>query len=74
VETDEHMIHLQLLFGKLQQEGKTVFAALGQSPGRDFDIKIPSLQSCPPDAMLALRSARLEEQETHSAVGRRRLF
>jgi len=74
VETDEHMIYLQLLFCKLQKESKTVFAALRQSPGRDFNIKVASLQSCPPDTMLALRSTRLKEQETHSAIGRRRLF
>lgn len=47
-----------------------VFAALGQSSGRDFDIKVPSFQRRPPNTVLAFRAAGLKEQEAHSAVGR----
>lgn len=51
-----------------------VFAALGQSSRRDFDIKVPSLQRRPPDTVRALWATGLKEQEAHSAVGRRRLL
>lgn len=51
-----------------------VFAALGQSSRRDFNIKVPSFQRRPPDTVLALRTTGLKEQETHSAVGRWRLL
>jgi len=74
VETDEHMIDLQLLFSKFQQKGETVFAALGQSSRGDLHIKIPSLQRRPPDTVLAFRATGLEKQEAHSAVCRGRLL
>jgi len=70
VKTDEHVINLQLLFCKFQQESKTVFAALGQSSRGDFNIQVPSFQRRPPDTVLPFRATGFKEQEAHSAVGR----
>jgi len=74
VKTDEHVVGLQLHFSEFEQKSKPIFAALGQSSRRDFHVEVPSLQRCPPHAVLALRTFRLKQQEAHSAVSRSGLF
>jgi len=74
VKAYEHVINLQLLFCKFQQEGETVFAALGQSSRRDFKVEVHPFQRRPPDTVLSFRATGLNEQEAHSAVGRGRLL
>lgn len=53
---------------------RPVFAALGQTSRRDFNIEVPSFESGPPGAVLALGATGLKVQEAHSAISRRRLL
>lgn len=68
------MLGGRVIFIPLLPADRPVFAALGQTSRRDFNIEVPSFESCPPGGVLALRATGLKVQEPHSAISWRRLL
>lgn len=48
VETDEHVLHSELLFSKLEKNCKTVLAPLRQSTTGNLDVEVVVVQHCSP--------------------------
>lgn len=69
-ETDEDVLDLQLLLGKLQQHREAVLAPLGQRSPWDLDVEAASAQHCSPVDGPGLGEAGLDMENPRLAVAR----
>lgn len=64
VETNEHVLYLELLFRKLKKNCKTVFAPFRQSAIGKFNIQIAVIQHSSPTDMFGIRQPGLDGQDS----------